>query len=58
VTNGRILISGNIRQKKPLNIAVMRNKDHYISHAFCSKHYEKNIFAEGTELIFYNEIGF
>ena len=61
MTNGRIVTIENIRQTKPLNIALMGNKEHFNSHVVGSTHTarttEKNIFTEEAELIFYNEIG-
>jgi hypothetical protein len=56
MTNGRIVISENIRLTKTVSIAIMRNIDHYNSHEIGSTHSEKYIFAEEPELIFYNEI--
>jgi hypothetical protein len=49
VTNGRIVISGNIGQRNPLIIAALRNKDHYNSHVTGAIHSEKYIFALGSE---------
>jgi hypothetical protein len=57
LTNGRIVISGNIRQKKFLSRAVLRNKENYSCHTTGSTNSEKYIFAKGAELIFYNESG-
>jgi len=38
MTNGRIVISGNIRQMKSLIIALLRKEDHYNFHAIGSTH--------------------